>query len=217
MKRVSGERGFTLLELIVALALLSLISAFLFGALGFGRRAWERSADLQDVATVGAVQGFVRQTLSRARPTFGRTDGNDRAVLFSGTRDRVRFVANAYGRTTLSGLHVFEISGAPETETPGSKTGLALLVRQALYRPIAEDPLSALSEGTPRHMLDGLAGVSFRYFGAPDPGAAPAWHPQWRSTRTLPTLISMTVSFPANDPRRWADLIVELKLAADPG
>ena len=69
MKRMENarERGFTLIEILIAMTLLGLLMAMLSGGLRLGTRAWEasdtRSAEL---ARLEAVQGFIRRSLTGA-------------------------------------------------------------------------------------------------------------------------------------------------------
>ena len=59
--RATGERGFTLLELLISMSLLGLLMLGLFGGLRLGARVWE-AGDQQsaDRIRVEAVQRFIR-------------------------------------------------------------------------------------------------------------------------------------------------------------
>ena len=64
-----GERGFTLLELLVAITLLGLLMAALLGGLRLGARVWETGeARLDASARVQIVQDFLRQRITEALP-----------------------------------------------------------------------------------------------------------------------------------------------------
>ena len=62
-----GGRGFTLVELLVVLALLGLVSVALIGALRFGLRAWDTGERrVEQLNRVQAVQAFLRRRIQQA-------------------------------------------------------------------------------------------------------------------------------------------------------
>ena len=90
-----SARGFTLLELLVAITLLGVLMAALFGALRLGARVWETGeARLDDSARVQVVQDFLRRRLGQTMPLTEVTDDPHAAgeLLFAGEPDRLRFV-----------------------------------------------------------------------------------------------------------------------------
>jgi general secretion pathway protein J len=90
-------RGFTLLEVILAVSILAVVVLLATTALRVGLRAWEagqRRADVQQENR--ALVELVSETLAGAFPYLGRLGQNpDRAVLFQGEPEEVRFVTSA--------------------------------------------------------------------------------------------------------------------------
>src|ERR1700674_5801628 len=65
------EAGFTLVELLVALSLFSLLALVLFGSLRFGLRAWELgTAHADRVEDVMFAQNLLRRLVADAYPLF---------------------------------------------------------------------------------------------------------------------------------------------------
>jgi len=86
------QRGFTLMELVVALTLLGLVVTVLYGAFAIGHRAVEkvqvRSGESQRLR---ALEEFIGSYLRSAYPY--RLQPRDQAIFFSGTEHGVTFVS----------------------------------------------------------------------------------------------------------------------------
>jgi prepilin-type N-terminal cleavage/methylation domain-containing protein len=90
-------RGFTLVEVILAVSILAVVVLLATAALRVGLRAWEagqRRADLQQETR--ALVELVSEALAGASEYHGRLGQNpERIVLFQGEPEEVRFVTSA--------------------------------------------------------------------------------------------------------------------------
>ena len=95
--------GFTLLELLISLTLMSLVTLGLYGALSFGANALERgeSRSIENQRVRAALSLIVRK-LKSAYPLMLLTEGK-RAVYFFGDAQELYFVASA-DRPEIGGL-----------------------------------------------------------------------------------------------------------------
>jgi type II secretory pathway pseudopilin PulG len=93
----ADTRGFTLIEIILAVSTLAVVVLLATSALRVGLRAWEagqRRVDLQQESR--ALVELVSEALAGAYPYQGRLGlSPQRVVLFEGEEDEVRFVTNA--------------------------------------------------------------------------------------------------------------------------
>lgn len=93
----SDTRGFTLVEIILAVSILAVIVLMATSALRVGLRAWEsgqRRVDLQQESR--ALVEAVSEALAGAYPYQGRLGlSPQRVVLFEGEADEVRFVTSS--------------------------------------------------------------------------------------------------------------------------
>ena len=207
------ERGFTLLEILIAMTLLGLLMAMLFGGLRLGTRAWEasgvRSADL---ARLEAVQGFVRRALSGAYPLVGTSDDDaKRKITFTGTAQAVAFTALMPAHFGVGGFYTITL--AVEDGVDGAR----LVFRRQLYRSGVEEtpaPAAAGDEEKEKVLLDGISSAGFSYFGASGSDETPSWQDEWQEQKSLPDLVRLSVTFADGDNRSWPELVIAPRISA---
>lgn len=194
--------GFTLLELLIAVALLALLMTMLFGGLRLGTHQIERrSAWLERASRVALVQNFLRNQLGDARPLTVAASGDD-AVVFDGRANELAFVGVAPESAVHGGLQLFAVGLAHENGGAGE-----LLLRARFYRDAAGGFRRTV-------LLDHVESVSFAYFGSTAPNEPPRWHATWHDMAYLPTLVRLSVTFADGD--RMPDLVVAPRVAPDP-
>ena len=212
-REAARAAGFTLVELLIALALLGLLSLAIFGELRFGTHAWSAVARVdQEAETIGAVQALLRLKLQTAYPMLTRaTDlseaGGERHVDFDGARDALGFVSFLPDRAGPPVTARLTLRAEP---TPDGDA-LRLV---AAWRP-ALGPGNDGAAPVGSVLLERIAALRFSYYGVPEGRTAPEWTDSWTQRRDLPQLVSVTVAFPDGDRRRWPELIVAPRIRAD--
>jgi general secretion pathway protein J len=202
----SNAEGFTLLELLVAMSLLTIIVVMILGGLRFGRRAWDVADRVDQTASTSAAQLLLRDLLSRAEP-LGIPDDQGRLQLgFQGTQDHLVLVVNLEGHTTAGGIHEIDVSYRPATEASQTSGG-AVRVTLRPFRP-AVKATQTTSATEDRELVEKATGIQFRYFGRPNADDKPDWHKDWQRATRLPDLIGLTVLFAPNDARTWQEILV---------
>lgn len=191
--------GYTLIEVLVGLAILALAAALLSSSFGFGRRAWEVARKSEKDASIEAVQRLLRQLLGEVKPS-AFVGGGKRVVGLRGQRDSADVVVERRGFTELGGLYQTWIGVRP------GKGGLSDLL---LNQRRAGEPVRA-EEG--RLLLGGVASVEFSYFGRQEI-EAPQWFDEWHREE-LPQLIAIRIRFGPGDERNWPELVARPALAA---
>jgi general secretion pathway protein J len=205
------ERGFTLLELLVAITLLGVLMAALFGALRLGARVWETGeARLDTSARVQVVQDFLRRQLGQTIPLIEVTE-DPRALgrlLFEGDQDRLRFVS-LLPEHLGAGAWLMELSESEPAQVgaPGN-----LVIR---WRPLDRTG-EADTPAEERILIEGIESVEFAYFGGARAEAKPTWWQEWQWQRSLPSLVRVRLGFPEGDRRSWPELIVALMVDLTP-
>jgi general secretion pathway protein J len=206
VRRTRSERpaaaGFTLVELLIAVTLLSLLSVALLVALRVGVRA-ERAASvrLEVEEDTALALSYIRAQFGDTRTALEVDETGRSDVVFDGAADRVAFVAPLPSRVNLPGLHFIEIMAVR------AALGTELVLRARPYRPPNILPVDIPE----KRLITGLGAAEFAYFGAASSDEAASWYSEWHNMQNLPTLVRLTVS----DARGGAapDLVVALRSA----
>jgi len=200
--------GFTLLELLVALTLLGLILALIFGGLQFGTRAWETTeVNIEDQAEVRLVQAFLRRYMADARPVLESTQVARRDVVFTGSRDALSFVALMPQHLGPPGLYKLQLEFVRDND------GGRLVFTRSLYGEESTD-VSLNEEEDEQVLLNGIAKVEFSYFGTSLPAQPPQWIDRWEKARNLPSLVGLRIEFAEDDGRYWPEMVVKTEIDA---
>lgn len=202
-----GDQGFTLVEMLITLVLLSMILAMLFGGFRFGTRVWERQQAHGGGATdIGAVQDALRRWLQQAYPLYVAGDRAHSHVDFQGRADELSLLAPAPIALEHGGFARLKL------RTVARGDGRNALVLSARPELTFADSRSA---ETDENVLLGLASVEFSYFGADGADDPPRWRDRWEGMQGLPVLVRVSVVFPPGDSRFWPELVVAPRLSVD--
>src|SRR5690606_25228401 len=108
----NSQRGFTLLEILLATTLLAAGLALGFATLRAATATVDRGEALADrTERMRAVEGFLRRRLASATPiAFAIEDDTGRMIRFIGEPDRVRFVADLPNYLGRGGPHLHDIA-----------------------------------------------------------------------------------------------------------
>lgn len=180
MKRVLRQRGFTLLEILLALALLAFVMLGVWGAMRGAARV-TRSADavMAQGEAVRTVQQFLRRYIGAAGPQpFVMADGTA-ARMFRGDATSIEYVAPLPMQSGHAGLYIQTVSLQKE----GADMSLRLD-----YRPYTEQQ-SANGQPVEHVLLTDLRGGKFEYLAAAAFGKPPAWRGDWQATNGLPLAV----------------------------
>ncbi len=177
------SRGFTLIEMLVALTLVALLSAGLFGGLRLGVRVWETGGERVAAANdIEAARTFLRHRVSEAQPLRRRNREGNPVSVFEGEAERLRFAAPWPPHLGMGGAFVFELWSDAESG--------ALMLDWKLHR---ADGAVDVSDGRnrPRRLFPDKGHVNLRYYGqrADEPQAR--WHDSWTDEASLPRLIEL--------------------------
>ena len=201
-------RGFTLVEVLVAMALLSLVMLGLLTAMRSFAQSETRIDErirIDDDLRVG--ERFLRSVMAtvspRPRPTPA---GAPKQIEFFGGADAMRWIGVMPARHGAGGLYRFHLHGRPATAAEPS----ALVLEFFPYVPGFEAPLDPGAVQS-RAMANAIGEVRFRY--QDDLASGEQWLAEWPHADRLPRRIALSL---ASDKLPWPELIVSIVPIAGP-
>jgi len=200
----TAERGFTLVELLIALVLTGMIMALLFGGLRITSRSWDAVEQRrQQITEQYQLQQLLRRLIGQAQTLRVRDRDSVIQVAFRGEADQLTFVAPRYagsrgGAELWYRLYLSEATAerpqALMLETRGYSSGEAI-DWFLLFDPAARDEMQAEPILPPeQHLLlvTGDARLRFTYhyhvMGAPE-----RIEEQWLEEARLPTMVEINL------------------------
>lgn len=202
MRAVRHAAGFTLLEILLALALFALVMLGVWGALAGATRV-ARSADavMTQSESVRTVQQFLRRYVAVASAQPWAMPGSTRARMFEGDATAMHYVAPLPAQSGHAGLYLQSV-GLQKDPAGGMTLWLA-------YQPYTGDqPESA--EPVRHLLLANLQGGKFQYLAAAAFGKPAAWRDDWTSANGLPLAVRIHLD-PAWPTRvLFPDLLIPL-------
>jgi general secretion pathway protein J len=185
----SGDSGFTILELLVALVLAAMLMAAVPGAIRLATLSLNQAETLTNDAADRAVMEFVTERLTEALTLYERGIDGRLKVAFTGEAQVLGFVAPATmdPRSEVpAGIFLMQLALVRTDGEPGR-----IMLRWQPFGPSSVKPSDEARQE--RVLLGNVAGLSFRYFGAPTAREAPTWSDVWTGVETIPELIEIEV------------------------
>ena len=197
--------GMTLIEALVALALLSLLAAGMLSAFSLAHRSYRQvSQSGSERSGVVLTQQFLRRILESAYPIDPGMGASGTQYGLEGSRDAVSVVGPMPRGLGPRGHYRYRI--ALRSRPDGLKDWVLTSGIDALVSG-TEDT------STPDTLLSGIQSVEWSYLEPLEtqgsPGQIPdRWRVDWEGRAKLPLLVRAHVVFPPSDERVWPDLLV---------
>jgi general secretion pathway protein J len=216
--------GFTLIELVIALALIGLITLLLFSGLRLGTRIWEGVETLAErTAEPRIACNFLMQALTQARAVQVVYDAKS-MLVFGGDAENLEFVAPLSEHAGTPGLYILRLS------LEQGDVQRLVLTRWLLHPdvlagwgkvpewkpfdggegpseigPLDEDSVAGVFGST--LLLDDVGDLQIGYFGVAEGRQEPDWYSEWLDEPRMPLAVRMHLT---TEKQTWPDMLVRL-------
>lgn len=195
------QKGFTLLEVLVAFSLMSLLFLALFSSFNTVSKSWDAAEKrMQKTEDQRLILGWLRRQLQQAM-VVRIQDDKGRVYAFSGDESSVRFAAPLLPFNDKGGIYLQELFIKREN---GSKS---LYLNYAAYRPDTSWE-EAFEETKPVLVYSDLKAVQFEYFGTESIEDDARWESDWEDKLVYPLLFRMKIE--TLEQEKWPALVIDL-------
>lgn len=203
-----NEAGFTLVELLVALALFSLLVTLLFDNVRFGLRAWQNgNVNAERFERSMISQDLLRRMIGNLYPMIVPDAAMQPRVDFDGTKETINFLGNAPAVASGGGRFRFKVF----VERRQDQADLVMTSRPELADP------SDKSMTAKTLLLAGVDQAEFSYFGEAKSERSLQWNDNWTKRSDIPRLVRVRVAFGPGSAAVWPELLIAPRVVADVG
>ena len=200
---MNKSRGFTLIEVLIGMTLLSLMVVLLFSSLTIGAKSWEQGEKkIADVNEIAVVQQFFNHHLAHATPQWNDFEPEkDRLFSFQGKKETLQFVAAFPASAERAGLQLFLLKLKEKDKQR--------------FISVTLTPFFPLSEGAEWFQDDvelvrGVQNFELAYFGLNDETGEFVWQSEWLNKEQQPRLVKILLEL--DDGRYLPEMIVALNV-----
>jgi general secretion pathway protein J len=210
-------RGFTLIEVLIAMTLLSIMVVLLFTSLRICAQSWEKGENkITEVNEVAVVYYFFHRHLTSAIPLwndFTAKDGSqpeagaatekaDKIFSFQGKKQSLEFVSVFPASAARAGMQLFSIQLQEEDDEQVIKVTLT--------------PFFPVSEGEEWHqeeevLIRHVSDFALTYFGPTGDTGESSWQDEWLQKEVQPRLVKISIN--TTNGVFWPEMIIELKVS----
>ena len=199
-RRRNSSAGFTLIEMLVSLAIVGMMATMLLGGLRtVGIFASHTSTQIEADNGIVAAQRLLRERIEQLRAIISPNSASP-IIDANGTESSFTFVAPPPPRAEPDSLWRYRIAVVATGD-------LILYTVNSLDD--RYDFAAAETKGwQPSTLLINVQAVRINYYGERLTGVGSSWQVNWQQRPQPPALVRIRVSFREGDRRTWPDLIV---------
>ncbi len=197
--------GFTLIEVMIALVLLSMLLLLLFGSLFTATKHWQiGEMKINKNNEVRLVNKFIRQKVSQATPILW-VNKDGKRLLFKGENNELKFVASLPAHRGGGGL--YELTLKVSKSKNGNLLGLNYVLLDPQTEPFSD---SSSKNGEFIAIANGINSIKLSYYGNEKINEEPGWLDEWKSDEQLPQLLQIQLT-PENETYSWPLIEIPIK------
>jgi general secretion pathway protein J len=200
------SKGFTLIEVLIAMTLLSIMVVLLFTSLKICAQSWEKGENkMSEVNEVAVVYNFFQRHLPSAMPLWNDfNEAEEKTFSFQGKKQSMQFVSVFPASAGKTGMQLFSI----EPQQQDNEQVIKVVITP--FFPVAEGEEWHKEEAV---LLRHVNNFTLSYFGVLEDGTGSSWQEEWLAKTSQPQLIKININ--TKNGIFWPEMIIELKVAGD--
>ncbi|MFZ2172145.1 MAG: prepilin-type N-terminal cleavage/methylation domain-containing protein [Methylococcaceae bacterium] len=196
------HKGFTLIEVLIAMTLLSIMVVLLFTSLKICADSWEKGeSKITDVNEVAVVYNFFQRHLSVATPLWNDFSEEDRTFSFQGKSRSLQFISSFPASAARSGLQLFSI------QLQEADNQRFVVVTITPFFPVTEGKEWRKEEVA---LIKHVSDFKLAYFGSDGNENKDVWLDEWLDRDVQPRLVKINIEL--ENEIFWPEMIIELKV-----
>ena len=199
--------GFTLVELLLAITLMSILLALTYSGLRAATRSAERGEQILAVGgEIRSAHQFVRRQLNQMLPLpFAVENSSEETrIVFEGDARHIQYVAPMPGYLGAGGPQVQLLEFADD--------GDGLFVLQFSNALLQGFEQARLFDREPVVLLKGVDSAAFEFLGRDPDGQLTGWVSSWDQPDVLPVAVRLNLEFSEQSTLRWPDLVAGVRI-----
>lgn len=235
-RRLKNALGFTLIEVLIAMTLLSIMVVLLFSSLRICAQSWEQGENkITEVNEVAVVYNFFQRHLSLAMPLWN--DFTDKGGINTVNQPGIGAAipmdgANAAGQSENGAAmeKSFSFQGSKQSlqfvsvfPASAGRSGMQLFSVQPQEQDgeqtikVSITPFFPVADGEQWHqeevvLLKHVSDFSLSYFGVAEGASESSWQDEWLKRDAQPRLVKINIG--TTNGVFWPEMIVELKISS---
>jgi len=195
---IDGQKGFTLLELMIALTILGLMITAIFSSLRLGLRAWQKGEErVEQYQRIRVVLEMLETQLRSIYPyRIEDKETKEKFPFFRGEKDSIKFVSSVSFKTEEPmGLCLVWYRVRREDRDLGYAPAKAFLASEELIlnEDIFEEETLEEREGV--ELFPEVKHISFQYYGKKKGDEREEWNEKWdaKEEKVLPSAVKISI------------------------
>ena len=198
----AASKGFTLIEVLIALTLLSIMVVLLFTSLKICADSWEKGENkINAVNEIAVVYNFFQHHLATAKPLFNTTATGEKSFSFQGNSQSMQFLSAFPASAGKLGLQLFSVTLLEDDSDQYINVALVPFIS------LAEDEKPSKEEVT---LIKHVSEFKLSYFGSEDGLTEGSWNEEWVDKAVLPSLVKINIRL--TNGYFWPEMIFDLKV-----
>lgn len=199
----SSQRGFTLIEISVALVLLSMTLLLLFSSLYTANKYWKIGENkIEKNNEIRLVTQFIRKQLSQIKPVLW-VDDDQRKLLFRGERNELFFTSPLPSHRGGGGIHSQTLKLVHVDNHKQLGLSYSLLTPDSI--PFEQPQTEFVG------IVGNVDSIALSYFGIERINETPRWRDTWENDHFLPQFVRIKIN--TYDNTDWPPIIIPVKAA----